>query len=378
MLAAKTVIACSPDRGHYSDFVKSGGQCVFVEAFRWAEVEACHPWLVTQVEKEKMLRRFQQIGGALRTLLADETIYEQAVEDQEAEADAFSTVSRAFAGDLSTQGKQIPTRLFTYLSADGISRKVTVCSPGAFKQILEKHYDELVKLWNAGNPRSRYWLEDFVGPLLTTFWPGKQGLTAFQVTSAPAAKKSRWNRSLGEAFEVEKGLQLLECDTDQIFDDRWREAVQKASLEGRVLHSPENYPGIDYLLDFNHGISVTTSLKHDIAKAFREKLVEMFGNATQPCSFTLRFLITGDPQKFTPDRSDYDALRDMAGSEKLFDNVRVQVVQIPKTRNSLSRKLRCGEIRVVFAALAVTFVLLLGILKLSGGGSSRPMAEALE
>ena len=61
---------------------------------------------------------------------------------------------------------------------------------------------------------------------------------------------------------------------------------------------------------------------------------------------------------------------------KLFDNVRVQVAQIPKTRNGLSRKLRCGKIRVVFAALPVTFVLLLGILK-SGGGSSLPMAEVL-
>ena len=57
--------------------------------------------------------------------------------------------------------------------------------------------------------------------------------------------------------------------------------------------------------------------------------------------------------------------------EKLFDNVRAQVVQILKTRNSSSEKLRCREIRVVFAALAVTFVLLLGILKLSAGGSSR-------
>ena len=37
MLAAKTLIACSPDRNHYSDFVKDGGQCVFVEAFRWTE-----------------------------------------------------------------------------------------------------------------------------------------------------------------------------------------------------------------------------------------------------------------------------------------------------------------------------------------------------
>ena len=111
---------------------------------------------------------------------------------------------------------------------------------------------------------------------------------------------------------------------------------RKAVLEGRVLHSPENYPGIDFLLDFNHGISVTTSLKHDIAKAFREKLVEMFGNAAQPCSFTLTFLIAGDPLKFTPNRSDCNALVDMAGPKKLFDNVRVQVVQIPKTLNSLS------------------------------------------
>ena len=84
--------------------------------------------------------------------------------------------------------------------------------------------------------------------------------------------------------------------------------MQKGSLDGRVLHSPENYPGIDYLLDFNHGIQVTSSNTHSIAKAFREKLKKMFGNATQPCSFTLTFLITGDPQKFTPNRSAYKAL----------------------------------------------------------------------
>ena len=81
---------------------------------------------------------------------------------------------------------------------------------------------------------------------------------------------------------------------------------------------------------------MTTSLKRGIAKAFRAKLEEMLGNTGESRSFTLTFLITGDPHKFTPDRSDYDALRDMVGSEKLFDSVRVQVVQIPKTRNSLS------------------------------------------
>ena len=336
-LAAKTVIACSPDPEHYSNFVKDG-ECVFVEAFRWAEVEACYPQLETKVDQEDMRQRFQQVGGALRTLLANVAGYTRAVQLQRVEAKDFTTVERAFEGDLSTfEEKKMPTRLFTYRSADGILSNVSICSPGAAALLVEKHYDKLVSLWsNANNPKSRYGLEDCVGPLLTAFWPGKQGFTACEVTSAPAAKKSRWNRSLGEAFEVEKGLQLLECDTDQIFDARWREAVQKASLEGRVLHSPENYPGIDYLLDFNHGIQVTNSNTHTIAKAFRNKLQEMFNNTEESHGFTLTFLITGDPGKFTPNRSDYNALMDMAGPEKLFDNVCVQVVQIPKTLNSLS------------------------------------------
>ena len=250
MLGAKTVIACSPDRGHYSQFVKDGGQCVFVEAFRWTEVEACHPKLKTQVDEEEMRRRFKQVGGALRTLLADKGIYDEAVELQRAEAKDFTTVERAFECDLNTfEEKKMPTRLFTYRSVDGISRDVTVCSPGASALLVEKHYDKLVELWcDARNPRSRYWLEDFVGPLLTTFWPGKKGLTAFQVTNnAPAAaKKAQWQRKRVKDFEVKKGLQLRESDMETIFDDRWREAVQKGSLEGHVLHSPENYPGIDY------------------------------------------------------------------------------------------------------------------------------------
>ena len=334
---AKTVIACSPDRNHYSYFVKDGGQCVFVEAFRWTEVEACHPWFETQVKQEDMRERFQQVGGALRTLLANGEIYEEAVQLQRAEAKDFMTVQRAFEGDLSTfEEKKMPTRLFTYLSADGISKKVTVCSPAAATLLVDEHYDKLVALWSAGKPVSRYAVEECVGPLLTTSWPGKQGFAACEVTNAaqPAGKRAQWNRTPVNDFQLKEGLQLLECDTDQIFDDRWRKAVQKGSLDGRVLHSPENYPGIDYLLDFNHGIQVTSSNTHSIAKAFREKLKKMFGNATQPCSFTLTFLITGDPKKFTPNRSDYKALMDMKDPQKLFDNVRVQVVQIPKTRNS--------------------------------------------
>ncbi|CAE7899235.1 unnamed protein product, partial [Symbiodinium sp. KB8] len=134
-----------------------------------------------------MRERFQQVGGALRTLLANGEIYEEAVQLQRAEAKDFMTVQRAFEGDLSTfEEKKMPTRLFTYLSADGISKK----------------------------------------------------------------------------------------------------AVQKGSLDGRVLHSPENYPGIDYLLDFNHGIQVTSSNTHSIAKAFREKLKKMFGNGAARLDMT--------------------------------------------------------------------------------------------
>ena len=284
-LAAKTWLACSPDRNHYSNFVKDGGQCVFVEAFSLAEVEACHECFGTQVEKGEMSRRFKQVGGALRTLLADKVIYEQAVKLQRAEAEDFTTVRRAFAGDLSIfEEKKMPTRLFTYLSANGISSQVTVCSPAVAKLILEKHYDKLVQLWSdASNPTSRYWLEEFVGPLLTTFWPGKEGLTVVKFTDEGLAK-AKWIRTQGKDLEVKEGLQLLKCGTEQIFEKRWQQAVQSGSLKGSVLHSPENYPGIDYLLEFNHGISVTSSLSHNIAKAFRAKLSDV-----RKCCPTLQF-----------------------------------------------------------------------------------------
>ena len=61
-------------------------------------MEACQPILVTDVEKKKMLLRFQQIGGALRTLLADDAVYDDAVQLQRAETEDFTTVRRAFAG----------------------------------------------------------------------------------------------------------------------------------------------------------------------------------------------------------------------------------------------------------------------------------------
>ncbi|CAE7339668.1 unnamed protein product, partial [Symbiodinium sp. CCMP2456] len=220
-LGAKTWLACSPDRNHYSHFVKDGGQCVFVEAWSWAEVEACRLWLETQVDEEAMCQRFQQVGGALRTLLADKAIYNHAVELQRAEAKDWVTVERAFAGDLSTfEEKKMPTRLFTFRSVDGILYNVSVCSPGAAALLVEKHYVKLVPLWSdTSTPRSRYWLDDCVGPFLTKLWP-KKGLVAFEVTNVAnaAAKRAQWNRTPGNNLEVEKGLQLLEFDTDNRFD----------------------------------------------------------------------------------------------------------------------------------------------------------------
>ncbi|CAE7874211.1 unnamed protein product, partial [Symbiodinium sp. KB8] len=189
------------------------GQCVYVEAFSWAEVEACCPHFKTQVEKEEMLRRFQQVGGAVRTLLADEEIYNEAVEQQEIEANDFTTVQRAFADDLYAIDKKMPTRLFTYRSVDGIKREVKICSPGVATLLVKKHYDKLVGLWkDADDPKSRHGLEDCVGPLLTTFWPGKQGLTAFELTNAssPTAKKAQWKRERVDDLEVKENLTLLE------------------------------------------------------------------------------------------------------------------------------------------------------------------------
>ena len=62
--------------------------------------------------------------------------------------------------------------------------------------LVEKHYDKLVQLWcDPSTARSRYWVEDFVGVLLTKLWSGKTGLCAFEVTKAAnaAAKRAQWN-----------------------------------------------------------------------------------------------------------------------------------------------------------------------------------------
>ena len=54
------VKACSPDRERYTDFVKSGGACVYVEAWKKAELELAYVHFAQRpVDKDTVLRRFQ-------------------------------------------------------------------------------------------------------------------------------------------------------------------------------------------------------------------------------------------------------------------------------------------------------------------------------
>ncbi|CAE7505357.1 unnamed protein product, partial [Symbiodinium microadriaticum] len=156
----------------------------------WTEVEACHPWFETQVKQEDMRERFQQVGGALRTLLANGEIYEEAVQLQRAEAKDFMTVQRAFEGDLSTfEEKKMPTRLFTYLSADGISKKVTVCSPAAATLLVDEHYDKLVALWSVTSSNTHSIAKAFREKLKKMFGNGAARLDMTEAWSEAQAQQ---------------------------------------------------------------------------------------------------------------------------------------------------------------------------------------------
>ncbi|CAJ1377575.1 unnamed protein product [Effrenium voratum] len=128
-LPAKTVTACSPDRQHYSNCIKDGGECVYMEAWKTQELRG--PW---------------EFGGALRILLAGGQAHTQAGKLQDSEANDFATVQYALCGDLDTMGTKLPSRLFTNLSVDGISCKVAVCSAWVKSLLAEKHFAELVIL----------------------------------------------------------------------------------------------------------------------------------------------------------------------------------------------------------------------------------------
>ncbi|CAJ1422539.1 unnamed protein product [Effrenium voratum] len=332
-LPAKTVKACSPDREHYSNFIKDGGQCVYVEAWQKGELKVAYPCFEdVKVSESTLLDRFEQVGGTLRTLLAKEGPYEDAVKQQKTDAKDFATVRRALGGVLDSIGTKLPSRLFTFRTENGISCTVAVCSPKARELLAQEHYAELVNLWkDESDPKSRYWLEEFVGVWLTTSWCDKR-LEPWMITYA-----GKWEHKKGKDLVV-PALKLLHCDFNDIFNSRWLQAVKRRGTEKCLVHSPERYPGIDYLLDFNHGISVTLSPKHSIAEGFAKRLRDIFKDCKGQHSFTLTFLVPGAPSKFVPKKSaEFNRLMALAqGPDRVFQNVYVQAVQIPKTLDSLS------------------------------------------
>ena len=108
----------------------------------------------------------------------------------------------------------------------------------------------------------------------------------------------------------------------------FEEAVQQKSLGKRLLRCPNNYPGIDYLLDFNHGIQVTNAMQHSIAPSFVEKLKYVFASVKEKQDFTLTFLITGDAKFFKPEKkAELENLMQMTK----FDKIHVQAIQVPKS-----------------------------------------------
>ncbi|CAJ1360721.1 unnamed protein product [Effrenium voratum] len=320
-LPAKTVKACSPDREHYSNFIKDGGQCVYVEAWQKGELKVAYPCFEdVKVSESTLLDRFEQVGGTLRTLLAKEGPYEDAVKQQKTDAKDFATVRRAFGGDLDSIGTKLPSRLFTFRTENGISCTVAVCSPKARELLAQEHYAELVNLWkDESDPKSRYWLEDFVGVWLTTSWRDKR-LEPWMITY-----EGKWEHKKGKDLVV-PALKLLHCDFNDIFNSRWLQAVKRRGTEKCLVHSPERYPGIDYLLDFNHGISVTLSPKHSIAEGFAKRLRDIFEDCKGQHSFTLTFLAPGAPSKFVPKKSaEFNRLLALAqGPDRVFQNVYVQ------------------------------------------------------
>ena len=283
ILPAKTIKACFPDRRHHSGFVKDGGTYVYVEAWSAEEVKAAHPYLEGAPELTEMLERFEQVGGNLRVLLSSINDYDSYVWLQKNDAKKFENFESAVWGDLNTEGAKIMTRLFTYLSPNGRSIAVSFCSEKAKMLVLDKHYDELMKTWSTPNdPRAFYLFEQFAGTIFTSSLLEGRLLEGYSITRSDGG----WTYE--KCGPLPGGRQLLECDAEGTFDDRWREAVRKGDLGEVLLHSPDKYPGIDYLLDFNHGIQVTLSENHNIAKTFLDKLEKAF-EGQKDYSFTLTF-----------------------------------------------------------------------------------------
>ncbi|CAJ1361733.1 unnamed protein product [Effrenium voratum] len=90
------------------------------------------------------------------------------------------------------------------------------------------------------------------------------------------------------------------------------------------------------MLDFNHGISVTNAPNDSIKPTFVQGLRDIFEGCKGEHSLTLSFWVTGDPQQFKPDSgAQIKYLMALAQGGSVFQNVSVQVVQIPKTLDRL-------------------------------------------
>ena len=314
---SKTVKACSPDPAHYSNFIKDG-EAVYVEAWNEEELREAYPYLHADVELDVMVKRFRQVGGNLRVLLGSEAYYQKQLEAQRRQAADFKQVKNALLGDLES------TRLFTYKSENGTDVRIAVASPGAKEVLATAQYEKFVQYWSGPDPRANYWFEDWAGILLTcSLWSGK---TLWPYNIISTSKKSP-NTRLDQPFVIPFGFALEEIATEDLFEQQWKEAVQKKSLGKRLLRPKGYLKGIDYLMDFNHGIQVTNAMQHSIPPSFVEKLKYVFAGVPGQ-NFTLTFLITGDAKFFKPEKkAELENLMQMTE----FHKIHVQAIQVPKS-----------------------------------------------
>ena len=322
-LAAKTVKACSPDPEHYSNFIKDG-RSVYVEAWNEEELREAYPYLHADVELDVMVKRFQQVGGNLRALLRDQDYYQKQLEAQRTQADDFKQVKNALLGDIDTPEKKISTRLFTYKSENGTDSRIVLSSAGAEQVLIETQYAKLMEFCCSRDEKSNYWFEEFAGVFLRSSAWAKETLKPYSITDTSTKSP---NTQLPQPFATPFGYSLEEIATPDLFEQQWKEAVQQKSLGKRLLRCPNNYPGIDYLLDFNHGIQVTNAMQHSIAPRFVEKLKSAFAGVPGQ-NFTLTFLITGDAKRFKLEKkAELENLMQMTE----FHKIHVQAIQVPKS-----------------------------------------------
>ena len=136
---AKTIKACSPDRRHYSDFLKESGTRAYFESFTASELSAIHPYLDYAPDLETMVTRFRRAGGNLRVLMSAEADFQAYCEEQQKDAENFQLCKSALMGVLESGGDELRTRLFTYRSNDSKNREVGFCSEGAFQLVVSYH-----------------------------------------------------------------------------------------------------------------------------------------------------------------------------------------------------------------------------------------------